>query len=221
MTFSDFNIFENTSSRSNYERRKLIMNAPKPCTNFMCFGEKYFDGVSGLGYGGYKYDGRFESVVEKASARYGLLENSKILELGCAKGYILYEFYKKNYTNIEGIDISSYAINNSPKRIKRYLKNQSLCSVNLSSNNYDFIFSKEVFPHLDISTLEQLLPKVINAAKRPANLLFIVQVAETSEQARKIFEWDPTHKTIKSSAWWRRLFERFGFKGDLVCKRLF
>ena len=54
------------------------------------YGKEYFDGDNPYGYGGYRYDGRFESVASQMIEHYGLDSNSRILEVGCAKGYLLY-----------------------------------------------------------------------------------------------------------------------------------
>ena len=219
--FSDYNIFEQTLSRSTVERERVIKSTHQPPSDFLSYGKNYFDGPSGLGYGGYRYDGRYEGVVQKACNRYSLEKDAKILELGCAKGYVLFEFFKKNYSNIEGIDISNYAINNSPKAIRRCLKQGSLLDMKLPEKYYDFIFPKEVLPHLDIAALERVIPKILRSAKVKQNILFIVQVAETPLEKEKILSWDPTHKTVKSSHWWQEFFSNFGFIGDLVCKKLF
>ena len=219
--YSDYNIFERALSRSPAERERISQPSHEASTDFLSYGEAYFDGPPGIGYGGYRYDGRYSSVVRKACKRYSLEKRSKILELGCAKGYVLFEFFKKNYRNIEGIDVSKYAINSSPKSIRKYLKQKSLSDLVLPEETYDFIFSKEVLPHLDISTLEKLIPMIIKSIKVKRNIVLVVQVAESSFEKEKIVSWDPTHKTIRSCAWWRDFVSSFGFTGDLVCKRLF
>ncbi len=217
----EYNIFDKALSRSPAERERVSQPSYEASTDFLSFGEAYFDGPPGIGYGGYSYDGRYSTVVRKACKRYSLVKSSKILELGCAKGYVLFEFFKKKYCNIEGIDVSEYAINSSPKPIRKYLKQKSLSDLILPEETYDFIFSKEVLPHLDISTLERLIPLIIRSVKVKRNILLVVQVAESSFEKEKILSWDPTHKTVRSSIWWRDFVSSFGFTGDLVCKRLF
>ncbi len=49
----------------------------------------YWDGEKRYGYGGYKFiDGRWRPVAEKLIERYGLTNQSKILDVGCGKGYL-------------------------------------------------------------------------------------------------------------------------------------
>ena len=73
--------------------------------------EKYFDGTREQGYGGYYYDGRWENVVKDIMSYYNLDNNSKILDIGCAKGFLIYDFKELfPQTEVWGVDISKYAI---------------------------------------------------------------------------------------------------------------
>ena len=55
----------------------------------------YWDGDRKYGYGGYKYiEGRWETVAKKIIKTYLLTNNSKILDVGCGKGYLLFEIKK-------------------------------------------------------------------------------------------------------------------------------
>src|SRR5450631_1634899 len=51
----------------------------------------YWDGDRRYGYGGYRYDGRWKVVAEQLIKDYNLGPNSKILDVGCGKAFILYE----------------------------------------------------------------------------------------------------------------------------------
>ena len=59
------------------------------------YGKQYWDGNRKFGYGGYRYiPGRWESVAKKLIIDYKLSNKSNILDLGCGKGYLLYEIKK-------------------------------------------------------------------------------------------------------------------------------
>ena len=84
------------------------------------YGRDYWDGRRRYGYGGYKYiPGRWEKMAKKLINDYNLKKNSKILDVGCGKGYLLLEI-KKIIPNIQiyGFDISKYAIQKIPKNLK-------------------------------------------------------------------------------------------------------
>ena len=60
------------------------------------YGKDYWDGDRRYGYGGYKYmPGRWKPVAEKLISIYNLKPGSKVLDIGCGKGYLIYEMNYK------------------------------------------------------------------------------------------------------------------------------
>ena len=75
--------------------------------DYLNFGETYFDNSElGIGYGKYKYDNRFKKNVKKIINFFKFKKKSKILEIGCAKGFLLVEFYKQGM-DVIGLEKSS------------------------------------------------------------------------------------------------------------------
>ena len=59
------------------------------------FDYDYWDGDRQICYGGYRYiEGRWNSVIKKMVKKYDLPSNPKILDVGCGKGFLLYDFLK-------------------------------------------------------------------------------------------------------------------------------
>ena len=59
------------------------------------YGVDYWDGNRKYGYGGYKYiPGRWKNVAIKIIEKFKLKNNSYILDVGCGKGFLLYEIKK-------------------------------------------------------------------------------------------------------------------------------
>src|ERR1700722_14032815 len=76
------------------------------------YGFEYFDGTRDQGYGGYRYDGRWIPIAEDIISRYGLKAESRVLDIGCAKGFLVKDL-RKVCPGLDafGIDISEYAMN--------------------------------------------------------------------------------------------------------------
>ena len=102
----------------------------------------YFDGSRKQGYGGYYYDGRWKKVAQHMIKHYSLKQNAKILDIGCAKGYLLKEFKDvlKKSTTI-GVDISNYAIEKSHKKIKENLVVANSIELPFENNFFDLTVS--------------------------------------------------------------------------------
>ena len=81
-------------------------------------GREYFDGTRAQGLGGYYYDGRWKPVARRLAAHYGLDARSAVLDIGCAKGFLLHDFleepdarvadktFNAGYQNMRMIDIA-------------------------------------------------------------------------------------------------------------------
>src|SRR6267378_7369139 len=75
------------------------------------FGKEYFDGTRGQGYGGYRYDGRWVPIAERMRDFYGLRAGDQILDVGCAKGFLLHDFRAViPGVHVAGLDLSAYAV---------------------------------------------------------------------------------------------------------------
>src|ERR1700745_284128 len=75
------------------------------------YGEKYFDGPREYGYGGYRYDGRWMPVARDIVAHFNLKPGMRVLDVGCAKGFLVKDLMKVcPGLEVFGLDISYYAL---------------------------------------------------------------------------------------------------------------
>jgi len=113
----DFMSEAHNSSKRNYLERVNDNDFPKYKAAELAkkWGFDYWDGDRRINYGGYKYiEGRWEKIARKIINHYKLKPGDKVLDIGCGKGFLLYDILKlQPEIEVYGIDISQYAINNS------------------------------------------------------------------------------------------------------------
>ena len=106
------------------------------------FDKEFFDGERRHGYGGYNYNPKFWTNVVKTFQNYWNLDsNSSILDIGCGKGFMLYDLKKLIKSDfLKGIDISQYAIDNSLEDIKPFLSVADAKKIPFPDNSFDCCF---------------------------------------------------------------------------------
>jgi protein-L-isoaspartate(D-aspartate) O-methyltransferase len=119
----DFINTNHKKTNRNYLERVSKVNKAEAAIKAKKWDYDYWDGSRDINYGGYYYDGRWEPIAKKMIDYYHLNNDSKILDVGCGKGFLLYEFKKiLPEAEVIGIDISDYAIKNSKIEVKRFLR---------------------------------------------------------------------------------------------------
>lgn len=174
---------------------------------------EYWDGDRRYGYGGYRYDGRWESVAKRLIEIYGLKDASKILDVGCGKGYLLYEFKKLlPESEIVGFDISHYAIKNAKEEIKDKLfihKAQELYPFN--DDYFDLVISINTLHNLKIYELKVALSEIERVGK---NKYIVVESYKNSLELFNLQCWALTCQSFFSIDEWEWLFNEFKYNGD-------
>src|SRR5438067_604756 len=92
MPYIDFITSLHQSTRRDYLQRVVEHDKAVVSEAASRFGEEYWDGDRATGYGGYRYDGRWRPVAEAMVRHYDLAPGASILDVGCGKGFLLYDF---------------------------------------------------------------------------------------------------------------------------------
>ena len=109
-------------TKRNYIER--MQNEKVKCSKIaMKFEKEYWDGDRKFGYGGYKYiSGRWKDVAQKLIDTYKLKSGSSVLDVGCGKGFLLYEMkLLLPDLKISGFDVSKHGIADAKVEIKKDL----------------------------------------------------------------------------------------------------
>src|SRR6058998_3062377 len=89
MAHLDFISRIHKSTKRDYVQRVVEFDKAACAQISKQFGKDYFDGDRQYGYGGYKYDGRWRPFAENLIAHYALKAGDKVLDIGCAKGFLV------------------------------------------------------------------------------------------------------------------------------------
>ena len=178
------------------------------------FGKDFFDGSRKQGYGGYYYQPRFwQTVVSDFQKYYGLTDQSKVLDVGCAKGFMLYDLMKLiPGMTVRGLDISSYAIENAPEEVKPFLQVGDARTLPFPDNSFELVISINTIHNFEGEELEHSLREIERVSK---NHSFVVMDAYRNEQEKAfLHHWNLTAKSILHVDEWKQLFARVGYTGD-------
>ncbi len=201
-------------------RRSAMARATQPATSdYNSFGFDYFDNPDlGIGYGGYRYDGRYAPSAAAFMAHYGLGASARILEIGCAKGFVLVEFANLG-AQVCGLDASPYAVTHGHEAVRDRLLVGDVAALPFADQSFDLVIGKEILPHIEQTHLDRALAECGRVAR--GALFFDIQCGETPEEQDTLNTWDPTHRAVFPAQWWRDRIAAVVPQADLHFKRLF
>ena len=215
------NFFDTTTTaRSGTARRDAIRRVGDPqfTESHRAFGYDYFDNPAlGVGYGGYTYDGRFAEPVKQVIAHYGLKPGDTILELGCAKGFILVEFLRQGMS-VTGIDRSEYALANAHPDVRPYLQAGDFRTLPFSDASFDLVLAKDTLEHNPEPAMRSAVMECMRVAKGP--ILFQICVGRTPGEIAAMPKWDQSYTVNHTPEWWDAFFQEIWFRGDVHYKIL-
>ena len=176
--------------------------------------ERFFDGDRKHGYGGFEYNPRFwKPVVPTFERHWNLTSNNSILDVGCAKGFMLHDFMLAiPGIKIAGIDISSYAISKAMDSVKKYVKVANATDLPYENSTFDYVISINSIHNLPVDECAKALKEIQRVSRKGS---FITVDAYRNEKEReRMFAWNLTAKTIMSIDQWKEFFTDNGYTGD-------
>ena len=173
----------------------------------------YWDGDRKYGYGGYKYiPGRLTSIAKKIIKKFRLNNSSKILDVGCGKGFLLYEIKKiLPGATVVGLDISKHGIKNCHPSLKNNLKIfNAKKKLPFKNGQFDLALSFGLYHNFSIFELEKSLKEFSRVSKK--NYLMV----ESYKNDTELFNlqcWALTCESFLKPDEWVWLFKKFRYKG--------
>ena len=177
------------------------------------FGFEYFDGTREQGYGGYRYDGRWVAVARKLIALYGLKPGMRVLDVGCAKGFLVKDL-REALPGLEvwGIDVSDYALRNCQPDAAGRLLRASCAALPFADGSFDLALAINTVHNLEPAGCRRAIAELQRVAPRAA---FVQVDAYRTAAEREVFEdWMLTARTYLRPAEWLEMFRSAGYTGD-------
>ena len=177
------------------------------------WGYDYWDGERRYGYGGMHYDGRWLPVAEEMAAHYGLKSGGRILDIGCGKGFLLYEFTRVvPGVEVAGLDISQYGIQNAKEEVRPFLDVGNCIQLPFDDGSFDFVYSINTYHNLKNFELYEALAE-LQRVGRDSSYICVESYRNEREKANLLY-WQLTCESFYSPEEWRWFFELAGYDGD-------
>lgn len=174
----------------------------------------YWDGDRRICYGGYRYmEGRWEKVARAMAEHYGLKAGDRILDVGCGKGFLLFDFTKVvPGIDVVGLDISQYAIDHAKEEIRDRLQAGNATRLPFPDRSFDFVFSINTLHNLPCYDLDKALREIERVGKN--HKYICVESYRNEVEKANLLYWQVTCEAFNTPEEWVWWFEHTGYTGD-------
>jgi len=174
----------------------------------------YWDGDRRYGYGGYRYiPGRWKPVALGLIDAYGLKEDARILDVGCGKGYLLYELkLLLPAARLVGFDISDHGLANAKEEVRPNLfKYKAQDRYPFGDKSFDLVIAVGCVHNLRIFELQTALQEIERVG---VNKYVMVEAYRNERELFNLECWALTAESLFHTAEWIWLYNHFGYTGD-------
>ena|SRR5208282_3842602 len=199
-------------TKRNIEKRKEAQTAENIAIARQ-YGQMYFDGPREVGYGGYRYDGRWIPVAEDIVRHFKLKPGDRVLDVGCAKGFLVKDLMKV-CPGLEafGLDISEYALMHCEPEVVGRLHLGSADHLSFPDNSFNAVISINTIHNFERRDAIRAVAEVERLA--PGHGFIQVDSYRTPEQRELFMSWVLTAKFHDYPDIWIKLFQEAGYTGD-------
>jgi protein-L-isoaspartate(D-aspartate) O-methyltransferase len=214
MAYVDFLTKLHTSTKRDYVAR-VVEHDKAECSEIAIqYGKDYWDGERQFGYGGYKYDGRQRSIAEAMAEHYGIKPGDRILDVGCGKGYLLYEFTQVvPGVEVAGIDISEYGIEHAKDEVFPFLQVGDAISLPYDDHSFDYVVSITTLHNLYNFQLHRAVKEIERVGKGTKKHIAIESYRNEREKANLLY-WQLTCRSFYTPEEWEWVLDQCGYTGD-------
>jgi protein-L-isoaspartate(D-aspartate) O-methyltransferase len=178
------------------------------------WGFDYWDGDRRICYGGHFYmPGRWTSVAKAMIDHYQIKPGDKILDVGCGKGFLLYEFtLLVPGVEVHGLDISSYAIEHCKEEIKECIQIGNANFLPYADKEFDLVYSLNTLHNLHNYDLDRALREIERVGKN--NKYICVESYRNEFEKANLLYWQVTCEAFCTPEEWEWCFKQTNYSGD-------
>ena len=211
--YIDFLQTHHKKTKRNYLERVNKIDKAEAAKKAKKWDFDYWDGSRDINYGGYHYDGRWKPIAEEMIKHYNLNNNSKILDIGCGKGFLIYEFTKLlPGCEVYGLDISSYALKKSKIEIRDKISLGTASKLPYENNSFDLVISLNTLHNLYCFDLINSLKEIERVAKK--NKYICVESYRNEAEKVNLLYWQVTCESFFTPDEWQWFFDQAKYTGD-------
>jgi hypothetical protein len=175
------------------------------------YGYDYFHGSRDVGYGGYRYDGRWVPVARDIIAQYGLKPGDKVLDIGCAMGFLVKDLLAQGI-DAYGVDVSDYAVRHCEPEVVGRLGVGSAETLVFPDRSFEIVLAINSLHNLERPALLTALGEIERVARKGK---FVQVDSYRTPEEKAIFEsWVLTAETYGYPHEWEAIFREGGYSGD-------
>lgn len=147
--------------------------------------------------------------IEISSGGQNLHREIKILDFGCAKGYLVQALRELGYDSY-GIDVSEYAISQANVETRIYLEvSNNELQIPSYWPSFDWVIAKDVLEHIEYNSLPRILERLRSLAN---NILVVVPLGDGKNYFIPDYELDKSHYIKEDLTWWEDILNKSGFR---------
>ena len=216
MSYIDFMSVVHKATKRDYLARVNDPEFPKAKAAAMAkkWAFDYWDGDRRINYGGYRYmEGRWEKVAKAMADHYGIKAGDRILDVGCGKGFLMFDWTKVvPGAEVFGIDISDYAIENGKEEVKDRMRVGNATTLPWPDKHFDLVYSLNTLHNLHNYDLDKALREIERGGKK--NKYICVESYRNDEEKTNLLYWQVTCEAFNSPEAWEWWFKLTGYTGD-------
>ena len=213
MAYIDFLSSLHKKTKRDYKAR--VLDCPKAEAAKMAkqWGYEYWDGDRRICYGGYYYDGRWIQIAKAMVRHYALTPGDRILDVGCGKGFLLYDFTQVlPGVEVAGLDISEYAIEHAKEEVKPLLHVGHAQELPFEDNSFDLVVSITTLHNLYCHEFDRSLREIERVGRK--HKYICVESYRNEEEKVNLLYWQATCEMFCTPEEWQWWFDHCGYTGD-------